>query len=382
MENRHRINWSLTLFYLAVLLLFGCGEQNSSSTASRADTPEKQIATAAINTVPAEDPASGKEKALTFDTQILTVGETPVYLPEFLFWLKYISSYYKTSNSLEKITDWSVKQNGMSLSEFFLTTAVGYAAKDRAIEAKAKELGIALSPENLAEIQKKREDNIKIYGSELEYLRIVASMYVSEDVFTYLSKIDYLGNYLFCTLYGEKGEKCTDQEVSNFIRKEGYLNAKYIFLSNTDADGKALSSEKVTENHKRMEDILAQLKESSTPLPLFDTLMNEVGEDADVKSHPDGLLFISGALGEEFQTAFSKLKENEYSGVVTAPKGFYLILKMPITPDMAADSSGGTLRYHTAYDYLFKNQVEAWGKEIKVAYEKGYDSLIVENLIE
>jgi len=81
-------------------------------------------------------------------------------------------------------------------------------------------------------------------------------------------------------------------------------------------------------------------------------------------------------MGEEFENAYSKLTENEYSGIVKTDQGCYIILRLPIFPDMAIDSSGSTLRYTTAYDYIFKNQVEELSSKMDVRYEGGYYKLL------
>jgi hypothetical protein len=310
------------------------------------------------------------------NTRILTVDSTPVYWPEFLFWLNYIKKYYKKYHNLGKITDWNEKQNGMNLSEFFLSCAVGYAGKDRAIEAKAKELGIELSKEDLAKIEKERENNIKIY-TKSEYLRIVARMYVSEEIFNYLKKIDYLGKYLFEYYYGAHGEKCSDEDVSAYVKKKGYMCAKYIFLSNADADGNKLSAEERAKNYKFLKDILGRLKASDAPLALFDALMNEYGEDATIAEYPDGHLFVTGGMGKEFERTYLKLNENEYSNIVKADRGYYVILRVPIRPDMTIASN--TLRYWTAYD-LFKNQIDDWYAKMKIKYEDAYYKIDVKRL--
>jgi len=368
---------------LCVLLMAfsGCSG-NRYAIASHSESTEGAETMKAVETgnVESTNEKSSEEGKLSAETLILTVNSTPVYWPEFYFWLNYIEKYYKKIHNLNEITDWSVEQNGMSLSEFFLSSAVGYACKDRAIEAKAKELGIELSVHDLAEIEKLRKSNIKIYGSELEYLRIVGSMYVSEEVLNYLTKIDYLGNYMFKYFYGSNGEKCPDEEVSAYVEKTGYRCAKYIFLSNTDSNGKELSAEESAENYKLLENILGRLGASDEPLTLFDALMKEYGKDMEISNYPDGRLFVSGGMGEEFESAYSKLKENEYSGIVKTDNGYYIILRMPIFPDMMIDSSGNTLRYWTAYGYLFKNQVEALSAKMEIKYEDAYYKLILKEL--
>ncbi len=321
-----------------------------------------------------------READLSAKTVVMTVGSSPVYWPEFHFWLNFIQKYYRSYHSIDRITDWGAKQNGMGLKEFILSNAAGYACKDRAIEAKAKELGIELSVRDLAEIEKLRQDNIKIYGSELEYIRIVSSMYVSEDVFNYLTRIDYLGNYLFERLYGAKGEKCTDNQISQYVKEEGLMCSKYIFLPCTDSSGKEVSAETRAGNYKLLEDILGRLKKSADPLALFDELMGEYARDRSILSYPDGRLFVSGAMEQEFESAYVKLEENKYSGIVKTEKGDYIILRKPISPDMAADSSGNTLRYRTAYDHLFKNQIEDLSSKMNIKYEDAYYMIDPEKL--
>ena len=309
-----------------------------------------------------------KKDKLSSDTIILTIDSTPVYWPEFYFWINFIKKYYMKSNKFDKITDWSVQQNGMALSDFFLSTAVGYAVKDRAIESKAEEQGIKLSEKDLAEIEKKREENIKIYG-RTEYLRIITRMYVSEKVFNYLTRIDYLSNYLFKHLYGEKGEKCTNEDIAAYVKEKGYIGAKYIFLSANEPNGDALSAEKIAEKKKLAGDILARLNSSIDPLPLFDMLMNEHSDD--MKS-ANGRLFVSAKLGKEFESACLGLEENKYSGIVKADSGYYIILRLPISPEMTPDTVGANLRYLTSYDYLFRKQVEGWAAAKTVKFEDAY----------
>lgn len=365
-------------YFFIVMVLIASLCRGAGSDASLSNKEGKSPG--AAKTVETANVASSKDRGLTIGTLILTVGSSSVYWPEFLFWLNYIEKYYRSYHNLDKITDWSATQNGMGLKEFFLSNAVAYACKDRAIEAKAKELGIELSVRDLAEIEQMRKKNIQIYGSESEYLHIIRSMYISEDVFNYLSKMDYLGNHLFAHLYGEKGEKCTDEEVSSYVNKQGYVCAKYIFISNTDSEGKELGEEKRAKNYKLLEGILGRLKTSSTPLILFNTLMKEHSNDREILNYPDGRLVSSGGISKEFGSSCMKLKEKEYSGIVKADEGYYIILRMPIFPDMTADSGGNTLRYRTAYDYLFKNQIEDLASKMKVKYEDAYYKIDVEGL--
>lgn len=371
-----------TALSVMILLLWGCSGENSDGSENPVEKPGSAAPAGAIETesVPQapKTPAAGDR--LTSQSLILTVNAAPVHWPEFHFWLNYIGKYYKAALGIEEITDWNAQQNEMSLEDFFLATAVGYACKDRAIEAKAKELGIELAPQDLAEIEEKRTSNIRIYGSVSEYRRIVASMYMSEEVFNYLTEIDYLGNDLFTHFYGENGEKFTDREVSAYVEEGGVKCAKYIFRSNLDTDGNPLPAEKQAENTRLLEDLLGQLDASDDPPALFTELIKAYGEDEAMSRLPHGRLFASGSRGTAFETAFSKLKENKYSGIVATKEGSYIILRLPVFPDMTADSAGNTLRYRAAYE-RFKKQVETWSMAMDVVYEDGYYQVDVKQLL-
>jgi hypothetical protein len=368
----------IKIFIFCILLASFCGcSGNRYTVAGLNETAVKAepVKAADSGSVQSAGDTFLNEEELPCDTLILTVNSDPVYWPEFKFWLKYIEKYYQ-NNHPDELANWDAKKMGMGLNEFFFSTATGYACKDRAIEAKAKELGIELSVRDLAEIEKKRKSNIEIYGSELEYLRIVSSMYVTEDVFNYLTQIDYLGEYLFKDLYGASGEKCTDEDVSGFIKDRELRCAKFVFLSNKDDEGNLLSTEKQAENYRLMADMISQLTGSSEPMSLFNQWMNKYNSEITAANYPDGCLFISGSRGDAFEDAYSKLKDYECSGVIKSDDGLYLILRMPITPDMPVDSSGTTLRYTTAYGYLYKKTVEDMAAKMDVKYEEVYYKLL------
>jgi hypothetical protein len=310
----------------------------------------------------------------------MSVESDPVYWPEFKFWLKQVTNYYKDSYDLDEITDWGVEQNGMPLDEFLLSAAAGQATKARAVEAKAAELGIALTEGDLAEIAGERADNVAIYGSESEYLWIIQETYGSEDVFDYLTKVDYLSIHLFGELYGVNGEKCSDDDVSAYVTDVGFMCAGYIFLSSTDDDGDELSAEQKAENRDLLEGIVGRLHLSADPITLFGSLIDQYSEGPSVASYPDGYLLAPGTMGEGFESVCADLSEGEYSGVVEAAGGLYVILRMPIYPDMAVDSSGTTLRCKTAYEYAFQNDVDGWSADLDVTYKDVYSQIDVEGL--
>jgi len=326
--------------------------------------------------------SSAQAAGLASDTVVMTIEGDPVRWPEFKFWLKHVTNYYKTVHRLETIDDWSAEQNGVPLEEFFLKAAVEQAVTARAIEAEAGRRSLELSESDLAQIAEERATNISVYGSEAEYLRIVAGMYYSEDVYTYLQKIDRYTLALFTDLYGESGEKCTDEQVMAYVDEAGLMCAKYIFRAGTAPDGTALTADAKAENQALLEDLISRLDLGADPRGLFESLMNEHSEDKALLAYPEGRLFGPGMMAEEFERACAALSEGEYSGVVETEAGLYLILRLPIHPDMVADSSGSTLRHRTAYDYLFQKQIDEWCGNMDVEYDETYGLIEVRGLFE
>ncbi|MFT3907739.1 MAG: hypothetical protein QM718_15685 [Steroidobacteraceae bacterium] len=298
---------------------------------------------------------------------ILNVDGQPVYWPEVRFWIAYIGKYYLRTHNIDKISDWSVTQNGLPLREFFLTTAIDYARKDRAIESKARELGLDISAEEQQRLVQERQREIQIYGGESEYRRIVESMYGSEEVFEFLKKMDLLGNAVFERVYGTRGERCDDACVSGYVQQQKLMLVRYVFLPGIDTEQKPLALRQRTANQQRLTTMLQRLKASKEPVTLFDALATDGGNQ----------ILGPQARGQSFASAYAKLQPDQYSGVVTTTEGDYLILRLPVVADMPVGDTGRSLRYWTAYQSLFKPDVSAWIASQKVELLPAYAQIDV-----
>jgi hypothetical protein len=327
------------------------------------------------------DPAATSIASLTDEAAVLTVGPRVVKWSELRFWLIYQGRYYKTVHHLSTITDWQAQQDGVGLGESFLKTATAYVCNDTAIEAHATAAGIQLTPADLAEQAKIRADNIRIYGSYSEYLRIVGSMYGTEAQFQYLAKIDRLSTYLFAHLYGSGGEQCSDECVAGFIQSQGLSAVLYVFRSRTDGDGHELAPQSRRHDYLLLKHLHTRLQTSQAPVELFSKLISEYSDDKSLADYPAGRIVARDGKGAEFDLAVRSLADNAYTDVITTPEGYYLILRKPLSADMTVDSSGTTLRYWAAYQSLFKTQISQWCAEFPIQYADSYPHIDVEGLL-
>jgi hypothetical protein len=329
---------------------------------------------------PGDSANDGQGDELGLETVVMTVDDSPVYWPEFLYWLRFTTGFYEDQNGIEAITDWTAQVNGTPLKQFILTSAVDYVGRHRALEAQAKEMGFALSDAQKQEMASMRAENVATYGSETEYQRIIRQTYVTESVYNYLLEIGYLSSDVFTALYGQSGEKLTDAELASYVSERGLLCARYVFLSDTGTGTVPLSAEEKAKNRELLQDLIKQLEASNDPASLFAEFVTKYGQDPNASPYAEGVVFTAAQMPAEFMTAFNQLQEGRWSGVVETGKGLYLIMRMPLKPDMIADQSGNTLRYRAAYEYLFEKQVNAWYADMKVKFTKAYDVVDLESL--
>ena len=343
------------------VVLVGCHQQGEAEAADRqADTVKADV----VGT----DLKEAIEGPIWQDNYpvILTLDDNPVYEPEFRFRLNYLGRYYLQSTHQQTISDWNATQNGVPLKDFFLEVAEGYACKDRAIEALTSSKGIFLSDTDKQEIEQQLQSNLKIYGSYSEYRRIVDSLYGSEIMFNYLTRIDYLGNDLFVSLYGKDAKGLSDQQVQDYVDQMQLMAVRYLYVPYAKND------QQRNEQQQVLQSLVKTIQNSDDPVVTFERQLELNGQEEAMSYLTDGQLIIPAVMGEIFDSVYQSLSVNQISSLVTAEQGFFIMRRMPIFADMTADESGQTLRYWAAYQYHYKNLIEAKCNQMQVEYTDNY----------
>lgn len=307
-----------------------------------------------------EMPVSAQTQEQNEDPVILTVEDRPVYWSEFNYYLTYISNYYKSANGIDEITDWSVRQDGKPLEEYFLDYAVSLSKNHRGLVEKAEELGCGITAQQEAAIDETIADGETVYGSG-EYRRMVEESYNAVENFRFLQEIGFLTDNVFVSLYGDRGELCGDDTVAEYAEENDYMCVKFICVEDTE------------ENRRLMEELSARLTASDDRDMLFDEMMDEYSRYTTLNSadFPQGQLFGKGYLGDAFDQGYAALSDGEISGVCPGPNELYIIQRLPLDPDGAKNQGGFTLRHCVAYA-LFEQDMESWGSELECTFEDGY----------
>lgn len=325
------------------------------------------------------------------DTVVMTVNGTDITAETYCYWVISSVNYLSQQQYNSGDVVWSDTVEDKSVSDYVRDDAVETVALYQIVEENAQKNGCTLTEASQAELNEFRTYYIEYFGSgdETAYLEELRLQGLSEKTFLHFAEVGFLHTALFEKLYGEGSENEPSREelqayadqyvqdqgyesLSDFLEQTGYMYAKHILIKTTDDEGNALPAEKKAEKKKQAEEILAKLRASETPLPLFDELMNQYSEDTGLAQYPNGYVFGAGEMVEAFETATKALGENEISGIVESEHGYHIILRRP-NLDMFISAWGQN---------EFTKQLETWISEADIQFTSAYKKIDPQSLYE
>jgi len=362
--RKFRRTLGLLITLCLVLTLFaGCGSGKDDDEAETSDTSSEETTgidyDAAFETFPA-------------DELIMTAGEGgEIYWNEYFYWLhNIVASYMSYYGSIDWTQETEYEGETITIGDYMLLSTQEYTVYFRAIEAYAAEQGVSLTDEEIEEAENSVADG---YDSEEDMLADFEEKFITRDLMNYYYTVSALSTKLFESKYGENAENFTDEEVAAYAQENEYMQAKHILLKTVDDSGTALSDEEVAAKLATAEEVLALLDAYSGDdiNAYFDELITEYNEDTGVESSPNGYLFTSGTMVEEFETAAAALGDYEYSGIVETSYGYHIILSLPINPDDTPISGDYSLRY-TAAQEEFTELIAEKLDSLKITYSDAH----------
>lgn len=323
---------------------------------------------------PIPTPTQDAASPFNDDTLIVTIEGSPVYWPEFVYWLNFSLQYCGFVPGRE--IDWDMEYSAnMTLAEYVMYDAVKAAALYRMIDRNAELMGVTLSEADLDNIEAIMEQNRSYFENDKDYEAYLAESYLNEELMEYLLACSCKYYNIFVKMFGAGGEVISDTEAIAFGLENNYYRAKHILMSFTDDEGVAYSKSEMETKYAQLEDILAQIKAADDPNAAFDSFMAEYSEDPGLAGYPDGYQFVKGDMVDEFQVAVEGLEEYGVSDIVTmGDYGYTIIMRLPLDPDEAAvsDVTGYTLRYHTA-NFAYEALTNTWSLEANIEYSNNYN---------
>ncbi|MBR4030632.1 MAG: peptidylprolyl isomerase [Clostridia bacterium] len=251
------------------------------------------------------------------DTAIAKVGDQEIYAYEIAYMLM------------------SAELSGDSIT---VEEAAEYMAEFKGMAQIAKENGIALTDEDIADVKAQVSEMESYYGGAEVLDQMLLQYGINRDQYTKIGELSTLGTKVSDQAV-ELGliEATTDAELKEFYNKN-YLRAKHILFSNMDEEGNPIDDAVVLE---KATNAYNKIKEG-TP---FEDLA-DLSEDPGSATNPDGYMFINSANFEEdlamilqsqglvmvpeFEKGTVALKNGEVSEPVKSDFGYHIIKRLDI----------------------------------------------------
>ncbi len=324
------------------------------------------------------------------DQLMLTVNGIDITWSELFYW------YYNIVSQIDAyaggITDWdaaSLFDNSQTYREYVVNSTLETIKSYCSIESKAKEMGVSLSADDQAQLDAVWQSNVDSYGQgdEAKFIEYLEGVFLTKEVYDHINSVNMLYTALMREMFGEKGEKLTEEEVLEDAADEGYYRTKHLLLKtvdDSDSQNKIpLADDVIAEKKAAAETLLAELQGITDPAALearFDEMMAEHGEDTGMAIYTDGYTKLpDGSFVAEYETAAQELGENEVSGIVESSYGYHIILRLPLKATAVVEF-GSTAEEAYTLAFMVANErfsalAEGWMNDAKVEPSKDYEEM-------
>ena len=271
------------------------------------------------------------------DTVLLSVAGRDVSARRYLYWLAYacdyIADYYDSGEGIQ----WGDTVSGQSLEDYAKDQALQNAALYATVETWAEDYGCTLTDEDRTAMDREWAARAAQYGGEEAYLDVLSRMGLDRTEAEAISGDYYLYRHLY-ELYCTEGSQLTpaEHDLETFAQEQGYLTVDHIWISTADAD--PADPEAAAACRARAEEAFSKLNGSADPLNDLAVLAATYSDETDRDQHPSGYTCKAGdgTLPAACEEAVLALEEGQFSGVVEADDGFYLLLRKPLDLDAVA----------------------------------------------
>lgn len=309
----------------------------------------------------------------TEDDTVMTVNGVKVSWDEYMFWIGYAAMYLNYQYSMYGMTvDWTADNGGgQTNAQWCVDYAKETVIQKCLIEAKCAELGITLSDDDNAEIQKSIDDfKVQSCGEGATDEQFEAYLKSNQNssiaVLRSSQEATTLTNKLFTELYGEDGSKADASELLAAAEEAGYTKCNHILFLFTDENHEERSDADKAAGLAKLEGIrdeLNAIENTDERYARFLELKEENCEDTGTEAYQFG----EGVMVEEFYEMSRSLGEYEMD-IVESSYGYHLIIGLPLDLDYSVTSQSSTpisLR-ETMLNEQFSDQLSAWEKEAEV----------------
>ena len=326
---------------------------------------------------------------------VMTVDGVDVSFDEYMYYLNAAAStlisYYQASTGGG--VDWDgvcIYDKTKTNAEWCINEALYNAAQGCVIMSKGKSMNALPTDEQL----KSLEDNISTIRKNYEesddpdaaFADALNGQGFTLESFKAVNKINFTLGNIFTSLYGENGEKLSDEKLQTYIDENGFMTSAHIlFRTKEDVEGengqttqKELSDSAKAEKKAQAEKLCKELKaikDDTQRKEKFFEYMKEHSEDPGKESFPNGYCFTEGTMVEEYTDTTKALKNYEVSDVVESDFGYHIIMRLPtVSSDVDTANQYGYTLGQMASSYDFDEEMKTWNVTDKAKFNSKYKS--------
>ena len=326
---------------------------------------------------------------------VMTVDGVDVSFDEYMYYLNTAAStlisYYQASTGGG--VDWDgvcIYDKTKTNAEWCINEALYNAAQGCVIMSKGKSMNALPTDEQL----KSLEDNISTIRKNYEesddpdaaFADALNGQGFTLESFKAVNKINFTLSNIFTSLYGENGEKLSEEKLQTYIEENGYMTSAHIlFRTKEDVKGEngqttqeelsdSAKAEKKAQAEKLCKELKA-IKDDTQRKEKFFEYMKEYSEDPGKESFPNGYCFTEGTMVEEYTDTTKELKNYEVSDVVESDFGYHIIMRLPtVSSDVDTANQYGYTLGQMASSYDFDEEMKTWDVTDKAKFNSGYKS--------
>lgn len=324
---------------------------------------------------------------------VMSVDGTDVSFDEFMYYLKTaastLTSYYQSSTGGG--VDWDgvcIYDKTKTNAEWCVNEAMYNAAQACVIMSKGKSMNCLPTDEQL----KTLEDNISTIRKNYEdqddpdaaFTSALNGQGFTLDTFKQINKVNFTLANIFASLYGENGEKVSDEILKGYIDENGFMTSAHILFKTTEEvkgeDGKTtekeISDDAKAEKKAKAEKLAKELKaikdDEKRKEKFFEYMKND-SEDPGKESYPNGYCFTEGTMVQEYTDTTKALKDYEVSDVVESKFGYHIIMRLPTTAsNVDINNQYGYTLGQMAASYDFDEEMKSWDVSSKAKLNSQY----------
>ena len=328
------------------------------------------------------------------DEVVMTMDGENVTWEEYFYWLYYsgvqVNNYINqmaanmSAYGMNVTWDDAADDTGISFKDYVVQLAEDNIRQIHSIKKFSAENDVTLTEDNLKAIEEQRKtDMVNLCGEEVsddefaEFLK--STYYLPIKVYDDMNEINYLYQNCFAKLYGEDGEKLSDEKAEAYLKDSGYMNAAHILFMTVDpSTGEALDDETIAEKKALADKFAAELAGITDTEKLqerFAEIKDEYCEDTGKEAYPDGYIFTPGTMVTEFEDTVNALEDYQVSEPVESRYGYHIIMRLPLTIDtvLKTSDSGTPLTARAlAANQEYGEKLDACNNGIEIVYTDAF----------